>query len=366
MNRIFDRYEIDYVEIIAPMVKPLVYWHVHALGFTLIACSDIESGRPCFSSYLLKSGKINLLLTSAYPMSKVVSDESVRSFIAHNYCGVKRIALKVDSVKDVFAESVSKGAFPVLFPTETEDTNGSIVQAAIRLYDDREIVFCNRSRYGGIFQPGYNACIQHTNGGQEYLSFIDHIAAELRINECNYWSDYLTRAIGTEVVQSIRPGAENKTGMILNINQSFDRNLTLVMAEPDSYRNPSKVQKNIDAFGPGIHHLAFSTDDLVSAAKIFKTKGVEFVNFPSSYYNLLRNSGEFHHLEAIDIDVLEENGIIVDKEGDTFLLQKFIKPISDRPFFLYEIVQRVNGYNGFALKNINVLKKAEEMEIANA
>jgi 4-hydroxyphenylpyruvate dioxygenase len=68
----------------------------------------------------------------------------------------------------------------------------------------------------------------------------------------------------------------------------------------------------------------------------------------------------------MDIDNLEKYGILIDKEGDTYLLQKFIKPISERPFFLYEIVQRVNGYNGFALKNINVLKKAEEMQIMEA
>ncbi len=98
------------------------------------------------------------------------------------------------------------------------------------------------------------------------------------------------------------------------------------------------------------------------ALKRFREKNVEFVPFPPSYYELLRNNDEFRNIDGIDIDDLEAEGILIDKEGDTYLLQKFLKPISDRPFFLYEIVQRVNGYNGFALKNINVLKKAEEME----
>ncbi|HYD22491.1 MAG TPA: 4-hydroxyphenylpyruvate dioxygenase, partial [Flavipsychrobacter sp.] len=78
------------------------------------------------------------------------------------------------------------------------------------------------------------------------------------------------------------------------------------------------------------------------------------------YYDLLRSNDD---MKDLDIDALQECGILVDKEDDTYLLQKFIKPISDRPFFIYEIVQRTNGYNGFALKNINVLKKAEEMEV---
>jgi 4-hydroxyphenylpyruvate dioxygenase len=148
--------------------------------------------------------------------------------------------------------------------------------------------------------------------------------------------------------------------MILNINQSLDKKLTLVMAEPDDYTRPSKVQQNIDRFGPGIHHLAFATDDIVKTINAFTAQSVEFVTFPSSYYDLLRSNKEF---DDMDIDQLQRNGILIDKEDDTYLLQKFIKPISDRPFFLYEIVQRVNGYNGFALKNINVLKKAEELQI---
>ena len=61
--------------------------------------------------------------------------------------------------------------------------------------------------------------------------------------------------------------------------------------------------------------------------------------------------------------MLFRSGILVDREEDAYLLQKFIKPYGDRPFFLYEVVQRINGYNGFALSNINLLKKAEEIEL---
>ncbi len=146
----------------------------------------------------------------------------------------------------------------------------------------------------------------------------------------------------------------------MNINQSKDKKLTLVMAGLESYLNTSKVQQNIDNFGPGIHHIAFATNDLVTAIDELEARGVEFVKFPAAYYDLLRTNEDF---KDFDIDKIQRSGILADKEGDTYLFQKFIKPISDRPFFLYELVQRVNGYNGFALKNINVLKKAEELEI---
>jgi 4-hydroxyphenylpyruvate dioxygenase len=287
----------------------------------------------------------------------------VAPFIAQNYCGVKRIALRTDDVQGRFAHCLDNGAVPLRFPTVTEDEWGTVEEAAIRLYDHNEITFTDRTHYHGPFKPGYQPHRRGGDGTPGPLLAVDHIAAELRINQIGYWTQYLTDTVGTRLVQSIRKGEDNRTGMIMNINQSPDGQLVLVMAEPDTYTRRSKIQQNVDTFGPGIHHLAFATDDIVRTTQALTRREVEFVSFPPSYYELLRGSGDF---AGTDLDELEQHGILIDREGDTCLLQKFIKPISDRPFFLYEIVQRVNGYSGFALKNINVLKRAEELQIMNA
>jgi 4-hydroxyphenylpyruvate dioxygenase len=359
----FNGYMIDYVEIYAPMSKALAYWHTQALGFTVEAYADNETGMPNVSSYVLASNDIRLVLTSSYPTGHGTVNSEISSYIAQNYCGVRRFALRTSSVKDAFEKSVANGAVPSKFPTVTSDEWGTIEEAAIKLYDHSEIVFINRDNYSGPFKPGYMPRKASARKETTGLECVDHIAAEVRINEIGFWTRYLTNTIGTSLVQSIQRNEENKTGMILNINQSPDKNLTLVMAEPDTYTKKSKIQSNIERFGPGIHHLAFATHDIMSTIQVMKQNDVEFVSFPPSYYELLRSNPEF---SGIDIDALEENGILIDKEDDTYLLQKFIKPVSERPFFLYEIVQRVNGYNGFALKNINVLKKAEEIEIMKA
>ncbi|MHA4812480.1 4-hydroxyphenylpyruvate dioxygenase family protein [Flavitalea flava] len=360
-NSFLSGYDIDYVEIYTPMAKVLAYWHSQALGFKVSAYADIDTGKPGLSSFVLDSNEIRLVLTSSYPMEQGTANIEVSSFISKNYCGVKRFALRVESVRDVFEKSIAGGAFPIKFPAVVEDESGYVEEAAIKLYDNNEIVFIDRRNYKGVFKPGYKmGKTAGFTGETPLFTSIDHIASEVRINESNYWTGYLTSAIGTSLVQSIQSGAENKTGMLLNINQSADKKLTLVIAEPETYLTRSKVQKNIETYGPGIHHLAFSTPDLKATIEKLKVAKVEFVNFPSSYYDLLRENAEF---KDIDIDSLQANGILIDKEDDTYLMQKFIKPISDRPFFFYEIVQRVNGYNGFALKNINVLKRAEEIEI---
>jgi 4-hydroxyphenylpyruvate dioxygenase len=364
-NTFLSDYAIEYVEIYTPMSKALAYWHTEALGFTIAAVADYETGFSNGASYVLESEEIRLVLTSAYPTNQGMVNNDISAFISQNYCGVKKLALKTHSVKDAFEKSIAHGAIPVKFPSIVEDAQGHVEEASIKLYDHSEIVFIDRASYRGVFKPGYKARSARKNNKAPLLLSVDHIASEVRINEIDYWSKYLTDTIGTRLVQSIQRSGENKTGMVLNINQSFDRKLTLVMAEPDTYTQKSKVQNNIDKFGPGIHHLAFTSSDIITTIRAFADKEVEFVNFPPSYYDLLRNDIELRK-SNVDIDLLQEHGILIDREEDTYLLQKFIKPISDRPFFLYEIVQRVNGYNGFALKNINVLKRSEEMEIMKA
>ena len=352
-------YEIDFIEIYSSMAKALAYWHNKALGFKIQSIKNSETNSSGVSSYLLESQNARIVLTSSYPPHQDSNNE-INSFIAKNYCGVKRVVLKVDAVSEVFDHCIKNGAFPTKFPKKYEDENGWIEEASIKLYDDCEITFLNRAFYKGSFKPGYKDVGTKLSDINQHIISIDHVASELRINESLFWSTYINKTLSTDLVQSIQRSDENKTGMILKINQSSNKNLTFVFAEPDGYKNPSKVQQNIDLYGPGIHHIAFSTDDLIETAKDFLKDGVEFVAFPSSYYDLLRANS---HFSQIDIDQLQRLNILCDKEGDSYLLQKFIKPISDRPFFIYELVQRVNGYNGFALGNINILKKAEEMEI---
>ncbi|ELR69812.1 Long-chain-fatty-acid--CoA ligase [Fulvivirga imtechensis AK7] len=284
----------------------------------------------------------------------------VLSFIAQNYCGVKRVALAVDSVQEAFDKSIQNGAIPVQLPVTTEDELGQVEEASIKLYEHNEITFINRHSYRGHFKPGYKPLKDASTTHSAGLLSIDHIASEVRVNETDYWTNYLSQTIGTQLVQSIERDEQNKTGMILKISQSADKNMTFVMAEPEVVEKKSKVQENINKYGPGIHHLAFETSDMIATVETLIKGDVEFISFPPSYYDILREREEFR---GYDIDKLQQYGILIDKEGDSYLLQKFIKPISDRPFFIYEIVQRVNGYSGFALKNINILKKAEEKEI---
>ncbi|HYC28971.1 MAG TPA: VOC family protein, partial [Chitinophagaceae bacterium] len=135
-DHLLQEYIIDHVEIYTPMAKALAYWHTQGLGFTTIAVANTESGRPGISSYMLSSGNIRLVLTSTYPTMHTAGDHEIGSYISRNYCGVKRFALRVPSVKNAFEESVAAGAIPVRYPITLEDASGKVEEAAIKLYDN--------------------------------------------------------------------------------------------------------------------------------------------------------------------------------------------------------------------------------------
>lgn len=363
-DKLITDYEIAYIELYTPMAKLLAHWHQQVLGFTLEGAYASTGPRDNKVSFVLRSGDIQLVLTSTFPsLDQTDSHSEITAFIARNQCGVKRVAVSTPDVYASFARAVKNGGIVLREPSTLKGPEGEITEAAIKLYEDNEILFIDRKNYTGYFKPGYRKIAPSGKPSQALFSSVDHIASELRVDETEFWTNYLTRTIGTSLVQSINKSTENKTGMTLNINQSGNKKLTFVMAEPDGTGTSSKVLDNINKFGPGIHHLAFSTEDIVSTIKTIESNNVEFVNIPSAYYTLLRENPD---MKDMNIDLLEKHGILIDKEGDTFLYQKFIKPYGDRPFFFYEIVQRVNGYSGFALKNINVLKKAEEYNIMAA
>ena len=64
-----------------------------------------------------------------------------------------------------------------------------------------------------------------------------------------------------------------------------------------------------------------------------------------------------------DVHVLEELGILVDRDDDGYLLQIFTKPIEDRPTVFFEIIQR-KGARSFGKGNFKALFEAIEREQA--
>jgi 4-hydroxyphenylpyruvate dioxygenase len=58
---------------------------------------------------------------------------------------------------------------------------------------------------------------------------------------------------------------------------------------------------------------------------------------------------------------LREQGILVDRDDEGYLLQIFTKPVGDRPTMFFEVIER-HGARGFGDGNFKALFEAIERE----
>ena len=124
-------------------------------------------------------------------------------------------------------------------------------------------------------------------------------------------------------------------------------------------KKKSQVEEYLDFYnGEGVQHVAIATDNIVATVTDLKSRGVEFLKIPSSYYvDVLDRVGKIDE----DLAPLSDLGILIDKDEEGYLLQIFSKPIQDRPTLFFEIIQR-KGAKSFGKGNFKALFEALERE----
>jgi 4-hydroxyphenylpyruvate dioxygenase len=129
--------------------------------------------------------------------------------------------------------------------------------------------------------------------------------------------------------------------------------------EPAEGKKKSQIEEYLDFYGgPGVQHIAVATNNIVETVTALKSRGVEFLTVPSSYYDELE--GRVGKIDE-DIEPLRKLGILVDRDDEGYLLQIFTKPIEDRPTLFFEIIQR-KGAQSFGKGNFKALFESIERE----
>ena len=290
------------------------------------------------------------------------------SFLERHGDGVKRWAFNVDDVTKAFNYAIENGAIPLQIPKKLEDENGSILFAAIRIYDDSEIVYINNDNYKGVFIPGFETPrneiqIQCEDTG---LCAIDHVVGNVREAEMNFWENYFNKTMDFETMMYFGPGdiTTKYSSLLSKVVHSKDDVIKNPINEPYEGIKKSQIEEYIEQFhGSGVQHIAIATPDIVKSIRALRANGVEFLSVPKTYYDELRANGVDKRV-AENMDDLEDLGILcdVERDGGGYLLQLFTKPIGDRPTFFYEIIQRRDGAKGFGQGNFQALFESIERE----
>src|SRR5690625_5984540 len=120
----------DYVEFYVGNAKQSAHYYKTAFGFQSEAYAGLETGLQDRASYVLKQGKIRLVLTTA-----LNSESPIGEHVKKHGDGVKVIALWVEDARKAYEETTKRGAKSFMEPKVTSDEHGEIVQAGIHTYE---------------------------------------------------------------------------------------------------------------------------------------------------------------------------------------------------------------------------------------
>lgn len=353
--------KFDFVEFYVGSAKTTAYWFAKSLGFEIKGYKGPETGVRDTVSYYLSKNNIKFVITSFLKPSNF----EVMNFVNTHGDGVKRWAFEVDDVLRAYNYACENSAVPSSKPKRVEDENGSVEMASIKVYDDSEIVFINYDNYKGIFQPHYSKPIHKNDLSKKretLLQEIDHIVGNTRVNEMDYWVNYFNKTMDFERYIYFGPGdiSTQYSSLLSSVVRSKDNVIKMPINEPYKGLRKSQIQEYIDEYnGTGVQHIAISSSNIIESIEALRENGVEFLSVPDRYYEELK---EKNLPIKEDIDELKKHGILLDFEGDGYLLQLFTKPIGDRPTFFFEIIQRREKTEGFGHGNFQSLFEAIEKE----
>jgi 4-hydroxyphenylpyruvate dioxygenase len=343
---------IDHVELYVGNALQAAYYYVHAFGFREVAYAGLETGVRDRASHVLQQGRIRLVLTGA-----LHSDAEIAHHQHKHGDGVKVIAVSVPDVDHAWQHALANGAEGVVEPWDSTDEHGTVRMATIKTYGDTLHTFVNRQAYSGPFLPGYAE--RSTGDDSGMLLAIDHIVGN--VEHMEEWVSYYERVFGMrEMIHFTDDDIGTEYSALMSKVVADGKGVVkFPINEPAEGKRKSQIEEYLEFYeGPGAQHIAVATRDIVGTVAEMRRRGVEFLTIPDSYYEEV----PVRVPEVIEqLADLREQGILVDRDDEGYLLQIFTKPVGDRPTIFFEVIER-HGARGFGDGNFKALFEAIERE----
>ncbi len=352
--------KIHHVEFYVGNAKQAEFYYRKAFGFSRHAYAGLETGNRESTSYVMRQGNINFVLTA--PMGP---EHPAAEHIKQHGDGVKDIAFLVEDADHAFNEAVRRGATPIEEPHDHSDEHGSVRHASIATYGDTIHSFIsyntnNGHNYSGPFLPGFIS--QEVAGDGVGLMLVDHIVGNVELGKMTEWCDFYRDVLGffRYITFDDKDISTEYSALMSIVMSDGQHNIKFPINEPaEGKGGKSQIQEYIDFYrSAGAQHVALLCRDVMHTVEKLQQNGVEFLRVPDTYYEELPDRvGPIDE----DIDELKRLGILVDRDDEGYLLQIFTKPVEDRPTVFYEILQR-KGCKGFGKGNFKALFVSIEEE----
>jgi 4-hydroxyphenylpyruvate dioxygenase len=346
---------IDHIEFYVSNAIQAAHFFTRALGFRETAYAGLETGVRDRVSRVVEQGRIRFVLTS--PLR---GHSDIATHVAAHGDGVKVVAIGVPDAEHAYRFTIERGAKAVREPWEESDEHGSVRMATIATYGETIHTFVDRSGYGGAFLPG---CIAVEGGPDDagLLMGVDHVVGNIELGTLDQWVSYYERIFGmTEMIHfTDRDISTEYSALMSKVMTDGKGRLKFPLNEPAEGKRKSQIEEYLEYYGgPGVQHIALSTTDIVHTVTELRSRGMEFLSTPETYYaDLPERIGEIDE----DLADLSRLGILADRDDEGYLLQIFTRNLGDRPTTFLEVIER-HGARGFGEGNFKALFEAIERE----
>jgi 4-hydroxymandelate synthase len=329
--------DIEYVELYAGDERSAVEYFVSSLGFTRIA----ESSGDGAHSTLLRQGSAQLVVTAG---------RGTEEFLEAHGDGVADIALACDDPGQIRDMALAAGATPVMPEPGRHVVSGfSGARHTLVTRSARNRVPADRT---------WSRVREASERPQGHIRLLDHVAVCVDSGELADCADFYASGFGIPRYSGeyVEVGEQGLDSIVV---RSPSGGITFTILEQDPVKKPGQIQGFLSRNdGPGVQHLAFLVDDIVSAVHEYSDHGIDFLRTPGPYYDML--SDRLPDIKAEIADLRSAN-VLADRDEWGYLLQIFTRSPYQRNTMFYELVQR-RGARGFGGANIKALYEAVERD----
>ncbi len=329
--------DIEYVELYSADERSAVEYFESSFGFTRVAESVGEGSR----SSLLQQGSVRLVVTVG---------RGTEEFLEAHGDGVADIAFACDDAVQARDRAVAAGASLIASEPGRQVVSG--------LFSTRHSLV---ARSDGSHAPVGRTWVRLPDTQVRpsgHIRLLDHVAVCVEGGNLADSADFYTSAFGLSRYSSmyVEIGEQGLDSIVV---RSSSGGITFTILEQDPNKKPGQLEGFLSRYGgPGVQHLAFLVDDIVSAVRDYGDSGIGFLSVPRAYYDMLAE-----RLPAIrgEIADLRSTNVLADRDEWGYLLQMFTRSPYQRNTVFYELVQR-RGARGFGGANIKALYAAVERD----
>ena len=371
--------DVDHVRFYVGNAKQAAVFYAQLFGFQVEQVSDLTTGNREEAAYLLTQGNIRLLLSTGLTTDSPIAEEC-RLYGD----GVKDVAMTVDDATAAYERAIANGGESAYEPRTYSDEPGSVTCAGIKTYGRAIHSFVSRTgaydlervRRGEAFMPGFRkygpfALNEYNKAHPCGLKFVDHCVGNVEEGMMDRWVEWYEQVLEFKMFKHFddQDISTEYSALMSKVMASGNHLIKMPINEPAEGKKKSQILEYLEWHNmtPGVQHLALRTDDELHSVAELRRRGVDFLNLPDAYYELvwdrvdkvLKENG--HEAVKEDHDRIRDLGILVDADDEGYLLQLFTKPLQDRPTLFFEIISR-RGSQSFGKGNFKALFEALELE----